>query len=334
MSAPSSFCVANPFPVSSNLCQFQKGSGVSRNDALGCEVPCIDPSVAALQAQQLFPSLDDQTVWTAQAAIVGDCDECIYGPVESTLRDFVLNLKSVCCIDDSCLVGIINAILCNPILNYRARYLDAQRAIATVQSQNQAIAAAHAQAVASAQARNENICRIVQAVKGAIAMIPQDGGQGSETRCCLAQCLNNLCPVGLPPAPAGIPEPCPCPPINAEALENACVVIKVSCGNCGLVGAPITCDETIRCDFFASDGTPCDRLGGSTIIGGVAFPVDCLLPTCAPYAPKQGAGCLQGDKAIVLTFKGATRIVSGAPGVIFPGDLPPCPVFSGNCPRL
>jgi hypothetical protein len=301
-----------PIPTSANLFTFQKGSGVGRNDATGCEVPCLDPGVAADQAQLLFVSLDDETVWTAQAAIVSNCDECIYGPVELTLRDFVANLKSVCCIDDSCLAGIINAILCNPVLNYRARFVAAQQAIADVQAQNQSAAAAFNASLAAAQATNANICDIVRAVKEAIAKIPQDGGQGSQTRCCLAACLNNLCQqtAGNPPPPPQLPLPCPCPPISCEALANACVVIKVSCAPCQVAGNPVTCNESINCDFFAPDGTPCD-FGGNTLIAGIQFPSGCLLPTGAVYHASQGSNCFQGDRAIVLTFRGAQRCASG-----------------------
>lgn len=307
-----SLSLPSPFPVSNNLCQFQKGSGVSVSDATGCEVPCLDPSLAADQAQALFPSLDDETIWTAQAAIVSSCDECIYGPVEATLRTFVHDLKSVCCIEDSCLVGIINAILCNPVLNYRARFIEAQQAIRQVQLQNEDILRAHSQARASADAANTNICQIVNAVKAAIFAIPQDGGQGSQTRCCLAACLQNLCqqPAGVAP-PVTLAIPCPCPPISCEALANACVVIKVSCGGCNPAGSAVTCDESFDCP-------QCDDLagGGNTLIGGLEFPSRCLLPTSASYSARQGNNCQSLDKAVVLTFRAAQRCATGELGVI------------------
>ena len=323
----------SPFPVSTNLCQFQKGSGVVRSDATGCEVPCLDAGVAANELQDLFPSLDDETIWTAQAAIVGSCDECIYGPVEATLRQFVGDLFSVCCLDTSCLVGIINAILCNPILNYRARFLEAQNAISQVRSQNDEILRAYSAAQAQVSATNNNICQIVSAVKAAIAAIPQDGGQGSQTRCCLAGCLNNLCGQlgGSPPPPAQLPLPCPCPPISCEALSNACVVIKVSCAPCGLQGGSgVTCDETIKCQFFDPiTGQQCGNDGGlsggagfgqagfgGVTIGGVTYPSGCLLPTGESYRPQQGQNCQSGEKAIVLTFRGASKCVTGGLGVV------------------
>ena len=189
----SSFALPNPFPVSGNLCQFQKGSGVTTADVSGCERPgCVDPGVAADELQSLFPSLDDETVWTAQAAIVSACDECIYGPVDATLREFIGNLYSVCCLDQSCLVGIIRSILCNPILNYRARFIDAQNAIAQVQSQNAELVRSFNAAQATAAATNANICSIVNAVKTAIAQIPQGRRPGLA---------DSLLPGGLPEQP-------------------------------------------------------------------------------------------------------------------------------------
>lgn len=314
MSAPTQLSIPNPFPVSNNLCSFQKGSGVKITDAIGCEVPRLDPTVAADQARFLYASLDDQTLWTAQAAMVSNCDECIYGPVEATLRDFVHDLKSVCCIDDSCLVGIMNAILCNPILNYRARFIEAQQAIRQVQAQNDQLTRAFAQSRREIESANANICQIVNAVKQAIASIPQDGGKGTQTRCCLAACLNDLCDqvAGSPPPPVLLPLPCPCPPISCETLANACVVIKVNCAAEQSAGAPVTCDETINCDF----GCPVGGIAGGTVIAGVTYPTGCLLPTGADYAPRQGAGCGGMDKVVVLTFRGATNCVTGDPGVL------------------
>ena len=319
MAQPTSFSLNGPIPTSSNLCSFQSGSGVHRGDASGCEVPCLDPGVAADQARLLFPSLDDETVWTSQAALVSNCSEVIYGPVELSLRDFVYNLKTVACVDDSCLVGIINAILCNPVLNYRARFVAAQQATANVVAQNQAAGSAYTQALQAAQAVNANICTIVNAVKNAIAAIPQDGGQGSSTRCCLAACLNNLCTqsAGNPPPPTPLPLPCPCPPMSCEALANACVVIKVSCAPCGQqAGGGITCDETIACDFFAPDGTPCDFAGGDIVLAGVSYPRACLLPTGSAYSAKQGSNCFQSETAVVLTFRNASVCASGTLGVL------------------
>ena len=314
-----------PLPVSLNLCQFQKGSGVNRTDATGCEVPCLDPGVAASEIQNLFPALDDVTVWTAQAAIVGPCEECVYGPVEATLRDFIGNLHAVCCLDSSCLVGIINAILCHPVLNYRARFIEAQAAIAQVRQQNAEMARAYHVALRQAQDQSDNICRIVATVKAAIASIPQDGGQGSQTRCCLASCLNNLCGQqgGSPPPPQPLPVPCPCPPISAEALANACVVIKVACAPCQPAGSGITCDESIKCDFFDPiTGEPCGGVGGSgfpnVTIGGITYPGGCLLPTGEAYRATAGTGCQQTEKVVVLTFRGAQQVVTGDPGVTGP----------------
>jgi hypothetical protein len=332
----------NPFPTSANLCQFQKGSGVVRSDATGCEVPCLDAGAAADELQNLFPSLDDTTIWTAQAAIVGSCDECIYGPVEATLRDFVGNLHSVCCLDSSCLVGIINAILCNPILNYRARFLEAQHAVAQVRSQNEEILRAYSAAQAQVQATNSNICAIVSAVKEAISRIPQDGGQGTQTRCCLAGCLNNLCGQlgGSPPPPTTLPLPCPCPPISCEALANACVVIKVACAPCGqLGGSGITCDESIKCQFIdPQTGQPCGGIGGSGIgnvtVGGITYPGGCLLPTGEAYKPTSGQGCHMGEKAIVLTFRGAQQCVTGfGTGVVGSGSVSILPPYINQQPN-
>lgn len=310
----------NPFPVSSNLCTFQKGSGVSATEARGCEVPCLDPLQAADIAQQLFPSLDDQTVWTAQAAIVSECDECIYGPVEVTLRQFIANLKSICCIDDSCLVGIINAILCNPILNYRARFIEAQNAIAQVQQTNDQLLSAFAGAQAQAQTQSLNVCRIVEAVRQAISTIPQDGAQGSQIRCCLAACLQNLCQpqAGGPTPPQLLPLPCPCPPISCEALANACVVIKVQCPSCTTAGGGgVTCDDNI--DAPCCDGDIASA--GGTFVAGITYPSRCLLPTGADYTPNSGSNCQPMSRAVVLTFRGAQSCVSGL-GVVLDDGFP------------
>ena len=306
---PSQFSIPGPFPVSTNLCTFQKSSGVVPADCQGCEAPCLTPADAAAQAQSLFQSLDDVTIWTAQAAIVSSCDECIYGPVDLTLREFVANLKSVCCLDDSCLVGIINAILCNPVLNYRARFIEFQQQVQAINQQNAIVSSSFAQSSAAAAATNQQICQIVTAVKGAIATVNQAGNPG-DIACCLAQCLQNLCPVSAPPPPTPLPLPCPCPPIDDQALANACVVIKVRCLPCAVVSSPPpkncfpACLDNIDCNG-SSVGS------GNVTIGGVTVSSQCLLPTGAPFVPQNGSHCTQGERCAILTFKHATHVVTG-----------------------
>ena len=101
-------------------------------------------------------------------------------------------------------------------------------------------------------------------------------------------------------------------------------MIKVSCSPCQSAGGSITCSETINCTFTdPTTGLACSNVngiagGGDTTIGGVTYPTNCLLPTGEPYRATSGSGqgCSSSQKAIVLTFRGATNCVSGAAGVL------------------
>lgn len=309
----------NPFPVSANLCSFQKGSGVTVADAKSCPTEVMLPGDAANKLQELYPALDDQTIWTTHAAIVSDCDEFVYGPTDVTLRQLVANLKSLCVVDDSCLVSIIENILGNPILNYRARYLEARRLSELIAAENQKLTDAYYAAQRSSAARSlrsgstltkDQKCAIVNSVKDAIKSIKttSDNAESRQIRCCLAACLDSLCKGGASDIPIPPPElldvPCPCPPISCEVLSNACVVIKVlaPATEGGASDVDVTCDSLAAC--------ACPDAGTRDVLAGIDYPTNCLLPTGAEYDPRAGAFPSR-ERAVVLTFRAGRNCVTG-----------------------
>lgn len=321
-----------PIPASFNLTSFQKGSGVTLSDAKSCPVNTSYTATSAAQKLvQLYPSLDDQTVWTSHAAIVSDCDEVIYGPIDATLRQFVHNLKSLCVVDDICLVSIVEKILCNNILNYRARYLEAKREIDQVNSINTKRWDAYYEAVNACNGAVRGVraldqtkkCQIFDAIKTAHNAIKDiNDDEAKLVRCALSEAVKNLCSGGASdncsniPVPTNLPLPCPCPPISCEVLANACVVIKVLSpasegGAADNDGSP-TCDETLWCD-----GCPNNAVRGRDVtIGGVRYDDNCLLPTGAEFDPKLlssvGVDCSASmEKAVILTFRAGRNCVTG-----------------------